>query len=105
MKKTFEFLIILIIFYGVYSAFQKAAQLLDPPLSVFWVVVLSLVASALILTLHSVMVKSTVSKKYRGEIKDLKKEVEQKGREVEDAFAIKKEVEEEAEKSIAEKNN
>lgn len=102
MKKTFEFLIILIIFYGIYSAFKKAALLLSQPIDQLWIVISSLVASALVLTLYSQVVRSSVIKKYKSKIKELEKELEVKDQEVDDAFKIKRDVEVEAEKTIVE---
>lgn len=102
MKKTFEFLIILIIFYGVYSAFENVAEYWLPDTSAVWVIIASLVASALILTLYSQVVRSSIIAMYKKKVEELEHEIEVKDQEVEDAFKIKHDVEVEAEKTIPE---
>jgi hypothetical protein len=104
MKKIFEFLIMLIIFYGVYSAFQKVALLFTSLPSDLWVVIASLIASALILSLYAILVRSSIIEKYSAKIKKLEKEVKEKDQEVHDAFKIKHDVEDEAEKTIVDTN-
>lgn len=103
MKKTFEFCIILIIFYGVYSAFQTVAPMLFENPSRLWVVITSLIASTFVLALYSQVVRAGLVGKYQQKIKELEKEVELKDQQVENAFKIKRDVEVEAEETITDR--
>ena len=102
MKKVFEFLIILIIFYGVYSAFDIAAVMIVASSSGLWIIIASLLASGLIVLLYSQVIRNSTSVKYKHQIQNLKRELEEAKHNLDHAFAIKKSVEEEAEKTIHE---
>lgn len=111
MKKAFEFLLVLIIFYGVYAAFDQIAPQFFPELASFWVVVVSLVVAAALLLLYSQIIAGSVKKKVKGrlsqamhdleqKVQEKEKEVEKKDSELQDAFKIKKAVEDSAEKTL-----
>ena len=111
MKKAFEFFLVLIIFYGVYSAFDDALPYAFPNLESFWIVIISLLVAAALLLLYSqIIINSTkrrITEKMAKAVSDLehkvqetKAEVEKKDHELHDAFKIKKAVEQEAEKTL-----
>ncbi|MFT6829482.1 MAG: cell division protein FtsL [Candidatus Paceibacteria bacterium] len=108
MKKTFEFLLVLIIFYGVYSAFDQIIPMFAPELNQFWLVIVSLLVAAALLLLYSQVIASSIKKKVKEkmtekisdletQVKEKEEEVEQKDSELQDAFKKKKIVEEAAE--------
>lgn len=111
MKKAFELLLILIIFYGVYSAFEKIFPVFVPEMKMFWVVIIALVVAAALLFLYSGIIASDTTKKVKTKmtktVSDLEdrvhekeQEVEKKDTELKNAFKIKKAVETEAEKTL-----
>lgn len=110
MKKAFEFFLVLIIFYGVYSAFDDALPYAFPNLESFWIIISLLVAAALLLLYSQIIISSTkrrITEKMAKAVSDLehkvqetKAEVEKKDHELHDAFKIKKAVEQEAEKTL-----
>ncbi len=111
MKKVFEGILVLIIFYGVYSAFEKIAPVFIPELKIFWVIIIALIVAAALLLLYSSIIasgtKRKVTAKMTSAIEELKtrvqekeKEVAQKDSELKDAFKVKKAVEDEAEKAL-----
>tara|TARA_B100001123_G_C14843875_1_gene841243 strand:- start:365 stop:685 length:321 start_codon:yes stop_codon:yes gene_type:complete len=99
-QKVFEFVLMLIIFYGVYSLFDGAANYMYENPNTVWVVIISLVIAAGMLLLYSYMIKNTADKKSRAKIKDLEKRVEEKEAALDSAFRIKRETEEAAEQTI-----
>ena len=99
MKKTFEFFLVLIIFYGVYSAFDSAAPVLFENPNGFWVIIVSLVVAALILVLYSFIISSEVQLKMKKNIDELKSEIKQKEQEVKKAKSFKEDLIAKAEQS------
>jgi hypothetical protein len=103
MKKAFEFLLILIIFYGVYSAFNDALPYMFPDLASYWIIVVSsLLFSVGLLFLYSWIISSSAKKMMNEKIHTLEGNLKEKDEEIKNAFKIKKAVEEEAEKTITE---
>jgi len=111
MKKTFEFFIVLIIFYGVYSAFDDALLYIFPNLALFTIILISLLVAAGLLLLYSqVIIGSTqhkVTEKMTQVVSDLEQQVREKEEEVRkkdielhDAFKIKKAVENEVKETL-----
>jgi len=111
MKKAFEFFLMLIIFYGVYSAFNAIFPMLAPEVQNFWVIIIALLVAAGLLLLYSRVITSEAQRKMQAKItntiKDLETkvnekvhEIEQKDVELNNAFKIKKAVEVEAENTI-----
>ncbi|MFT7327901.1 MAG: low affinity Fe/Cu permease [Crocinitomicaceae bacterium] len=111
MKKAFELVLVFIIFYGVYSAFNKITSGFMPELSKFWVVIISLLVAAGLLLLYSgilvsrtklklteKMTKTVVELEHKIHEKEV--EIEHKDSELKNAFKIKHSVEEEAEKTL-----
>ena len=78
MKKIFEFNLVLIIFYGVYSAFEKAAPVLFDNPETIWVIFSALVVAALILAFYSFIISSEVRAKAKKDINILKTEIKEK---------------------------
>ena len=112
MKKTFEFLLVLIIFYGVYSAFDDALIYIFPHLESFWIVIISLLAAAGLLLLYAHIVttatKHKITEKMTKTVSDLEdkihekeQQVQEKDKQLHDAFKIKKAVQDEAEETLA----
>ncbi|MCA9351770.1 hypothetical protein KC866_00020 [Patescibacteria group bacterium] len=99
-KKLFELFLTLMIFYGVYSLFDRAAPILVTEPKTLWVVVLSLVVSGLLLLLYATMVSSGARKQLQHRVSELEDELETKEAELQNAFKVKRVVEEEAEASI-----
>jgi len=78
MKKSFEFILVLIIFYGVYSAFEKAIPVLFNNPKDIWIIVSALIVSALILVLYSFLIGSEIKLKMKKDIDELKSEIKNK---------------------------
>lgn len=78
MKKIFEIFLVLIIFYGIYSFFDGAADYIFKELETVWVVLVSLAVSALVLFLYRLMIHSEVKMKMNKNINDLKSEIRNK---------------------------
>lgn len=100
MKKAFELILVLIIFYGVYSAFDQVAPMILPELSSFWVVVISLIVAALLLVLYAQIIGSSVKRKLKETVSHLKKEIDAKDEEIKTASSFKNMVIKEAEETI-----
>jgi len=101
MKKAFEFLLMLIIFYG---AFDKAALVVAPNANTVWIVIIALVVAAGFLVLYSHIISSNEKHKLNDKIHELEGNLKTKDQEVKDAFKTKKAVEQEAEKTIPKEN-
>ncbi|MCI5051138.1 MAG: hypothetical protein MRY57_02425 [Candidatus Pacebacteria bacterium] len=110
-KRIFELFLTLIIFYGVYSVFDEALPYLFPNIESFWVVIIGLVVSLGLLLLYSFMVSQSTTKKVQEKmnktVSDLEhnlvekeSEVQSTKNELDNAFKIKKAVEDEAEKTV-----
>jgi predicted Holliday junction resolvase-like endonuclease len=111
MKKAFEFFLVLIIFYGVYSAFDDALLYVFPELKTFWIVVISLLVAAALLLLYSQIIIGSTKRKIKekmtkvvsdleSKVHEKEEEVKQKDSELKDAFKIRKAVEEEVEDTL-----
>ena len=111
MKKAFEFFLVLIIFYGVYSAFDQIAPTFFPELKAFWIVIIALLVAAGLLLLYSVVVASSAKQKVKkslietihnleDRVQEQQQEVEKKDSELKDAFRVKRAVEEEFEETL-----
>ena len=111
MKKAFEFFLVLIIFYGVYSVFDDALPYVFPELQLFWIVIISLLVAAALLLLYAQIIASStklkVTEKMKKVVDDLEnkvhakdEEIEQKDSELHNAFKIKKSVQDEAEETL-----
>jgi len=100
MKKTFEFFLVLIIFYGVYSVFDRAAPVVFDEPKTFWVVIVSLVIAVLLLMLYGQIIASSAKKNLKEKVVELEGNLQNKDKELQDAFKLKKAVEAEAQKII-----
>lgn len=100
MKRTFEFFITLIIFYGVYAAFDSIAPMLWDSPSQFWIIVTALIVASLILALYALVVRKSVSQAYQQRTDELHSELDATRKELAEAFKIKHDVEVAAEASI-----
>ncbi|MCA9352555.1 hypothetical protein KC901_00020 [Patescibacteria group bacterium] len=100
MKKVFEFILVLIIFYGVYSVFHQVAPLLFDAPKLWAVVVVSLIVSALLLFLYGYVATLSTKKKLRRRIRDLEGNLEEKEKELKEAVKFKQAIETEAEESV-----
>ncbi len=106
MRKAFEFILVLIIFYGVYSAFDRAAPVVFENPKGIWVILVSLVLAALILVLYSFVIGGEVKRKMKKNIDVLKSEIKEKEsvilekeQEVKKAQSFKEDMIKEAEES------
>ena len=99
-QKVFEFVLMLIIFYGVYSLFDSVAQYLFAAPETVWVVLISLVVAAGMLVLYSYIIKDSAKKQSAVKIKELEEKLHQKDSELQSAFKIKKDTEVAAEQTI-----
>ncbi len=106
MKKFFEFILVGIIFYGVYAAFEKASYFLFPKMSGVWIMMSSLLAAILLLLLYSFIVKADTKRQAKDEITRLKYELRdrdelllKKDDEIKQAQSFKEELISEAEQS------
>lgn len=100
MKKTFEFSLMLIIFYGVFTAFSYAALVFNPEPNTVWIAITSLLASAGLMLLYAQLVRISTQKILENKITNLEGDVRTKDQELKNAFKIKRAVEDEAEKTI-----
>ena len=99
MKKVFEFILVLIIFYGVYSIFDGAASyLFENPKNIL-IVLVSLVFSTLILFIYKLVVSSEVKSLMKKDIDNLKTEVRQKDEDIKKAQTFKEDLREVADQS------
>jgi uncharacterized membrane protein (DUF106 family) len=76
MKRFFEFVLTLIIFYGVFEAFDSAAPVVVDNPHPFWVVVAALLASFILLWLYVLTVRHTMKRTYKEKIAALKEQLE-----------------------------
>lgn len=109
MKKGFEFILVLIIFYGVYSAFKELIPLLFGSMNEFLLIFIPLIISALLLFLYSILVKKKVHEKVKkdfsklhGIIKEKDDKISQKENEIKKAQSFKEKLVKEAESMIKE---
>ncbi len=68
MKKVFEFLLVLIIFYGVYMSFSRVIPLFKKDIGTLPIIFSAFLVSGLLIVIYYYMVKTEVSK-------DLKKHI------------------------------
>lgn len=99
MKKTFEFILILFIFYGVYELFRRAASYLFDNLDQAWVVIAALVFSTLLLFIYKFTLTSHVKNKMKSEIHDLHNALKEKDLAIKKAETFKEDLIKEAEES------
>ncbi len=111
MKRAFELLLVLILFYGVYSAFDVGLPYVFPYISDFWIVIVSLLAAFALLVLYSMIIygntKKSLAQKMKQTVSDLEEkvhikeqELKEKDTELHNAFKIKKAIEDEAEETL-----
>ena len=101
MKKTFEFVLIIIIFYGIYSLFDGAASYLFKNPKNIWVIITALVVSAFLLFMYKLLISSEVKGTMKKHIDTLKTEIEKKEDEIKKAKSFKEDLIKEAEESIS----
>ena len=99
MKKVFEFILVVIIFYGVYELFTKAAAYFFPNLDLALVILISLLFSATLLALYRFMLTHEVKTKMKGEVHALHKALKEKDEAIKKAQSFKEELITEAENS------
>ncbi len=97
MKKTFEFILIIIIFYGIYSLFGGAASYLFKNPKSIWVIITALIISILLLVLYKYSISSEVKQKMKKDIDTLKIAIKDKEIEVKKAQTFKEDLITEAE--------
>ncbi len=78
MKKFFEFILVIIIFYGVYAAFDKAFLILAPQIHSLWVIMSALFAAVLLLLLYSLIIKDEAKKNLKETLDHLHTEIKNK---------------------------
>jgi len=99
MKKTFEFILVLIIFYGVFAAFEKAAIIVSDEPKTIWIALFSLIAAALLLVVYNVIISSELKSNLNTDINSLKENIKEKEIEVKQAQSFKETLIHEAEES------
>jgi|AntAceMinimDraft_6_1070360.scaffolds.fasta_scaffold08163_1 hypothetical protein len=107
MKKVFELLLVLIIFYGVYSVLEQLAPIFfDAPKS-FPVIGVSFIVAALLLVLYAAIISGSTKLDTQQEIDILRLDVKSKElllkekiKEIQQAQSFKSEVITQAEKTI-----
>jgi predicted membrane protein len=104
MKKAFELFLVLIIFYGVYTAFDQAAPIFFENTQAIWVAAISLLAAILLLVLYSWIIASTAKRKLKETLSDLEKEITAKDVEIKSATSFKETLIKEAEETITREN-
>lgn len=75
MRKAFELLLVLIIFYGVYSAFDQLAPMVFNTPKPFHVVGVSLITATLLLVLYAAVISRSTRVKIQKKLDDLTNEV------------------------------
>ncbi len=99
MKKFFEFLLVLIIFYGVYELFAKVAENFFETLDPVLVILISLIISAILLFIYRFMLTHEVKTKMKGEVHALHKALKEKDEAIREAQSFKENLIQEAEQS------
>lgn len=102
MKKAFELFLVLIIFYGVYAAFDQAAPVLFEKPQTVWIAVASFITATLLLVLYSWIISSTAQEKYKQTVSHLEEEITKKDQEIKTAQSFKETLVKEAEKTLTE---
>jgi hypothetical protein len=97
----------LIIFYGVFSAFADAVPYIFPQLELFWIIIISLLVAAALLFLYSHIILNNITVKMTKTVFDLEQiirgkeeELKKKEAELHNAFKVKKAVEYQAEETL-----
>ena len=111
MKKAFEFLLVLIIFYGVYAVLNQIAPMLFDNVKSFHVILTSLILAALLLVLYAQVIASEAKadlkqtlNQLHSEIKNKESLIQEKDAEIKRAQSFKDDVYSAAEKTIDIKN-
>ena len=99
MKRTFEFILVLIIFYGIYELFYRGSAYFFDTLDQAWVVIASLVFSFLLLFIYKLTLTADVKNKMKGEIHDLHNALKEKDHVIKKAKTFKEDLIKEAEES------
>ena len=100
MKKSFEFILILIIFYGVYSAFNQIAPMFIEHPNSFWVVIASLLVATGLLLLYAGIIAASAKQKFTEKVSELEQEIHKKDEEIKSAKTFKENLVREAEEAI-----
>ncbi len=82
MKKIFESVLILIIFYGVYSIFDLLSKYIFKDVKNIIIIMISLVVSFLILLTYKLIISSSIKGDMKKHIDNLKTEIKRKEEEV-----------------------
>lgn len=99
MKRIFEFILVLIIFYGVYAASEQIAPFFFNNIQVFWLVVISLIISTSLLLGYAVLVRSEITHQMKKDIDLLEVKIKEKDLEIKKAQSFKEDLISEAEKT------
>lgn len=105
MQKVLESVLVIIVFYGVFSAFTRMDEYFQLDYPVIAIALAALLFSAGLLLMYAGVIRREMKQKLQGDIKDLKKQVKHKDHALKDAFKVKKSVEDEAEATIEDANN
>jgi uncharacterized membrane protein (DUF106 family) len=101
MKKVFEFILVLIIFYGIYELFAKIANSFFKDMDPVLVILISLIISAILLLIYRFVLIHEVKTKMKGEVHALHKALKEKDEAIKKAQTFKDELIKEAEESAS----
>ena len=99
MKKVFEFILILLIFYGVYDLFAKIAARFFEAMDPAFVILISFLVSATLLFIYRFLLTHEVKNKMKGRVQELHKALKEKDEAVKKAQSFKEALIKEAEES------
>lgn len=100
MKRAFEVFLVLIIFYGVYVAFDQAAPVFFDNPEPLWIAITSFLTAIILLVLYSWVVVVSAQRTLKKTVSHLEQEITQKDQEIKSAASFKETVIKEAEETL-----
>jgi uncharacterized membrane protein (DUF106 family) len=96
MKKTLEIIIVLVMFYGIWSLFERVANLIWKEPSITIIVFSALIVSIVMVYLYSLVVGNDAAVRLQYRVNELADLLAKKEKELDEAFALKKSLMQEA---------
>ncbi len=92
MKRSLEIIIVLVMFYGVWSLFARVADIFWKNPSTTVVVFVALITSIIIVYLYSLMIGNDATARLQTRVNELADLLSKKEQELDNAFKVKKDV-------------
>lgn len=96
MKRTLEIIIVLVMFYGIWSLFERVANLVWKEPSITIVVFSALIVSIIIVYLYTLVIGNNATVQLQHRVNELADLLAKKEKELDEAFALKKNLMQEA---------